>query len=195
MSDPMNRNDPPLRQTPPPAPPPADPDTTRKGNPMLWLLVLVALLVLGWYLLSQRDAEPLPPTETSAPLGEVDDLRATDAPATRPGDRRPAEPRAPARPVQPVLADRDATVSNRIEPEYPIAAARARDEGTVLVTAQVGADGKPIDVSVTRSSRSRELDRAAIEAVRQWTFEPAVRNGEAVASTVQVPVEFTLDQR
>lgn len=190
MSDPMNRNDPPLRDgAPPPAsPPPSEP---AKGSPLIWILVLVALLALAWYFLSQRDTEPMP-SEPTAPIGQVEEAPAATERTTPRRQQDPAQSRQPARPV---VADRDAAVSNSVEPEYPIAAARARDEGTVLVRAQVGTDGKPTDVTVARSSRSRDLDRAAVDAVRQWTFEPAIREGKSVASSVQVPVQFTLDER
>ena len=70
---------------------------------------------------------------------------------------------------------------------------RAGDEGTVLVRAQIDASGKPGNVELAQRSRSRDLDRAALAAVRKWTFEPAIRDGKAVASTVQVPVDFRLD--
>ena len=45
-----------------------------------------------------------------------------------------------------------------------------------------------------RRSGSRALDRAAVDAVRQWTFEPAVRGGRTVAADVQVPVTFRIDR-
>ena len=64
---------------------------------------------------------------------------------------------------------------------------RAGDEGTVLVRAEIDASGKPSNVELAKRSRSRDLDRAALAAVRNWTFEPAIRDGKAVASTVQVP--------
>lgn len=195
MSDPMNRPIPPdpdrtRGNVPPPVePPPGEP---RKGtNPLLWILVLIALLALGWYFLSQRDGVGDLPTEPTTPVGEAD-VDATDpgADAAAPGrDTRPAS--QPARPA--TVADRDATVLAQVEPTYPIAAARAREEGTVLVRADIDASGKPTNVEVTRRSGSRELDRAAVDAVRQWTFEPAMQGGKAVASSVQVPVDFKLD--
>ncbi|TDK28330.1 TonB family protein [Luteimonas aestuarii] len=191
MSDPnpMNRPtpDPTRGNVPPPVePPPGEP---RKGaNPIVWIVVLVALLALAWYFMSRRDTVEAPP-EPTAPIGQADGTPDAE-PAPERTTPRPATPAAtPPRP------DRDAAVLASVEPEYPVAAARARDTGTVLVRAQVDAEGMPTDVEVARSSRSRELDRAAVDAVKQWTFEPAIRDGKAVASTVQVPVEFTLSQQ
>ncbi len=191
MSDPMNRPNPdPLRSNVPPPvdPPPGEP---RKGaNPLVWIAVLIAILALAWYLLSRRDTVPVPPAEPTVPIGQTESADSDSA--TTP--RREPRTQAPVR-TTPAIADREATVLNSIEPAYPVAAARARDEGTVFVRAEVDATGKPGNVEVARSSRSRDLDRAAVDAVKQWTFEPAIRDGKAVASTVQVPVEFTLTRQ
>ena len=77
-------------------------------------------------------------------------------------------------------------------PRYPQRALRRRETGTVRVQVEVGPDGVPTDVSVSESSNSRELDRAALDAVRKWRFSPAVRDGQAVAGSVVVPIEFRL---
>ena len=60
------------------------------------------------------------------------------------------------------------------------------------VQVDVGADGVPINVTVAASSQSRDLDRAALDAVRRWRFRPAQRDGQPVAGTVVVPIEFKL---
>ena len=60
----------------------------------------------------------------------------------------------------------------------------------MLVRAQVGVDGVPSEVSVGRSSGSRELDRAAVEAVRRWRFRPAMSGELPVSASVQVPISF-----
>ncbi|TXI29325.1 MAG: energy transducer TonB, partial [Ottowia sp.] len=52
------------------------------------------------------------------------------------------------------------------------------------------AQGNPVDVRVVERSGERDLDRAAVNAVRQWRFEPAMRNGKAIATSVKVPVDF-----
>jgi len=57
---------------------------------------------------------------------------------------------------------------------------------------EVGLDGEPTSVSIASSSQSRDLDRAAMDAVRKWRFRPAQRDGQAVAGTIIVPVEFKL---
>ncbi len=54
--------------------------------------------------------------------------------------------------------------------------------------------GRPTGVAVKQSSGVAILDQAAIAAVRRWTFEPARTAGLPVASTVEVPVRFSLSE-
>lgn len=81
----------------------------------------------------------------------------------------------------------------RTPPEYPSSALRRGESGTVLVRVEVDASGRPTEVSVARSSRSRALDRAAVQAVRRWRFSPAQQDGRPVAGAVEVPIEFKTD--
>lgn len=78
---------------------------------------------------------------------------------------------------------------SRVQPDYPSDAMRRNESGTVVVRIDVGSDGKPDDVEVLRSSRSRALDRAATQAAKRWRFQPGQ------AGTVEVPFEFKLDGR
>ena len=75
-------------------------------------------------------------------------------------------------------------------PDYPRRALRRGIEGTVLVRVDVGPDGVPTSVGISQSSRSRELDRAAIEAVERWRFRPAMADGRPTVGTVVVPIDF-----
>jgi len=81
------------------------------------------------------------------------------------------------------------------KPDYPIPSLRRREEGIVLLDVQVQADGTPASISLNRSCGHPLLDRAALEAVRRWTFEPARAAGVPVASLVVIPVRFSLDDR
>ena len=57
----------------------------------------------------------------------------------------------------------------------------------------VDVDGKPLQVSIHRSSGNRELDRAAQQHIlRRWTFRPAMRDGRAVQAIGLVPIDFKL---
>lgn len=77
-------------------------------------------------------------------------------------------------------------------PEYPEDARRMRQEGLVVLSVEVGADGRVIDLSLKRSSGVNSLDEAAMHAVRRWLFEPARAAGIPVSSRVDVPVRFRL---
>jgi periplasmic protein TonB len=54
----------------------------------------------------------------------------------------------------------------------------------------IGEDGTVIGTSVLRSIPA--LDQAAVDAVRQWVFEPTVLNGEPVEIEMAVTINFTL---
>ena len=77
-------------------------------------------------------------------------------------------------------------------PVYPPRCLRLGIEGRVKVRVLVGENGRPQEVTVGQSSGEASLDQAAIEAVREWRFEPAKRNGVAVRAWAIVPVEFKL---
>jgi protein TonB len=55
----------------------------------------------------------------------------------------------------------------------------------------VGPDGKPRDIHVSRTL-GLGLDEKAIEAVNQWKFEPALKDGKPVAVAINVEVQFRL---
>lgn len=78
----------------------------------------------------------------------------------------------------------------RIPPSYPDIAREAGVDGTVMVQALVGKDGKVHDTRVVKSIPM--LDAAAIAAVKQWVFKPALSNNKPVAVWVAVPVKFSL---
>jgi len=80
-------------------------------------------------------------------------------------------------------------------PVYPTDSLRRREEGVVLLSVDIGPDGRATQVSLSKSSGSPSLDSAATEAVYSWTFEPARNAGVPVASHVVVPVRFSLINR
>jgi protein TonB len=80
-------------------------------------------------------------------------------------------------------------------PHYPEAARREGVEGTVTLRFEVLASGKVGTVQVQSSAGRADMDRAAVEAVRTWLFEPARRGKEAVAVWVTLPVRFELNTR
>jgi periplasmic protein TonB len=77
------------------------------------------------------------------------------------------------------------------DPEYSEEARKAKYQGTCVLWLIVGPDGRPRDVKVTRSL-GLGLDEKAIEAVKQWKFEPAMKDGKPVAVQINVEVSFRL---
>lgn len=182
----------------------ASPDTIvveprKRSSGVVWLLLLLALAVLGWWWFSQRSTlgSTLPPMDgtasTGVPIGDGNALPAenADRAATR-STRKPsaAKPRQVAKATTPKMIA--ATPLNNPQPDYPRDAQRRGETGTVMLRVYVGADGSAGDVEFVQRSGSQLLDRAAQQAVARWTFRPAMRGGTAVASTVEVPVVFTL---
>ena len=104
----------------------------------------------------------------------------------------PARPAEPARPA--AVASREPVPIETPAPRYPAQAMRRGESGTVLVRIQIGPDGVPTDASIERSSRSRTLDRAALDTVKRWRFRPAQGADGPVAGSVVVPIDFRLDR-
>ncbi|HWR36284.1 MAG TPA: energy transducer TonB [Clostridia bacterium] len=77
------------------------------------------------------------------------------------------------------------------DPEYSEEARKAKYQGTVVLWLIVGPDGQPRDVRVARSL-GMGLDQKAVEAVRRWKFEPAMKDGRPVAVQINVEVNFRL---
>lgn len=77
-------------------------------------------------------------------------------------------------------------------PVYPELARKRGQEGTVNVRCQVDAHGQVVNVAIAQSSGFRLLDEAALKAVAKWKFKPGRKNGENVAGTVVVPIQFKL---
>ena len=77
------------------------------------------------------------------------------------------------------------------DPEYSEEARKAKYQGTVVLWVIVGSDGRVHDLRVQRSL-GLGLDEKAMEAVRNWKFEPAKKDGQPVAVQINVEVNFRL---
>lgn len=81
-------------------------------------------------------------------------------------------------------------VTRKVDPQHPLLAMEARVSGTVVLEALVDERGNVADARVARSIPL--LDQAALDAVKQWQFKPAMLKDEAVPVTVQIEMNFTL---
>jgi protein TonB len=79
----------------------------------------------------------------------------------------------------------------RVEPTYPDLAATAQVTGLVILEATVGTDGCVQSVRVLRT-RHPLLDRAAVEALKQWQYTPLVLNGTPTPFVLTVTFNFSV---
>jgi periplasmic protein TonB len=77
------------------------------------------------------------------------------------------------------------------DPEYSEEARQAKYQGTVVLWVVIGPDGHARDIRISRAL-GMGLDQKAMEAVRKWRFEPALKDGHPVAVQVNVEVNFRL---
>ncbi|WP_164145955.1 energy transducer TonB [Stenotrophomonas maltophilia] len=135
--------------------------------------------------LSPPKPSPVPPPP-QAPV--------VDVPEPRPSDIvTPPSPPAPPAPATSIEASVDISSKAMNPPRYPPAAFRAGIQGEVILIIDVDASGNVTNVTVEKSSRNRDLDRAAMEAARKWRFNAAESGGKKAAGRVRVPVNFALN--
>jgi TonB family protein len=82
-------------------------------------------------------------------------------------------------------------VIHYVEPEFSSASKEAFVEGVVRLKTTVTPDGLPSDIEVTKGLNADE-DRTAVEAVKQWRFQPGTKSGEAVHVRVSIEIAFHL---
>ena len=123
---------------------------------------------------------------------EAPELVETTPPPPAPIAEQPAPAPAPVpNPVAATPTDRPVPLPDQSPaPTYPPAALRRGESGTVVVQVEVDASGQPLDAKVIQRSGSRELDRAALNAVRGWRFQPAMSNGQPMQGTLEIPFDF-----
>lgn len=164
-----------------------------------------------WILPEQKKPDPPPP-----------EVVKVVKPQPKPQPQARVEPEVVVPPTDEVIVDNGtlaadppttvATATPTIEPSGPVAGIRleygdapaptypreqllAGIEGTVLLQVLVDVDGRPLEVTIHRSSGNRDLDAAARRQVlRKWTFRPAMKDGRAVQAIGIVPIEFNLDR-
>ena len=102
----------------------------------------------------------------------------------------PPPPTAPAGPVRVGGLVHAPALVHRVEPVYPDVAAMASIGGTVILEAVVGTDGCVESVSVLRS-RHPLLDKAAVEALKQWRYTPLLLNDHPTSFVLTVTFTFS----
>lgn len=135
---------------------------------------------------------PVPDVLLPEPISEMEEF---DVPLVfEPGVIPEVGPPPPPQPEGPlyvggVIAQPERRVY--VEPTYPRAALQARLTGMVILQVLLARDGGVREVTVLRPG-SMGMTEAAVEAVRQWRWEPALLNGRPVEALMTVTVSFTL---
>ncbi len=85
-------------------------------------------------------------------------------------------------------------ILSKVDPAYPAAARQAGLEGTVVLRVQILTNGRPGEITVTRSTGHQTLDDAAVAAIGKWRFASARDRdtGKAVTCYTTLPVSFHL---
>lgn len=85
------------------------------------------------------------------------------------------------------------TVDQTADADYPELARVARLEATVSVQLVIDENGQIRDACATATRPNLEFEEHALDAIRQWRFEPATVDGETVSSIIDIPMRFMLN--
>lgn len=171
----------PERIIPPPPPPPMPPQTMPKLTPPQLLVAPPEVDVAP-----PPDALPMQASSTPDP-SPAPATQAPSVPDAPPGVPAARTGNAPMRTA--VLADAKSCAL----PDYPARAARDGATGTTVLALLVGADGRVGASRIEHTSGSRELDRAAVNALSLCKFKPATTGGVPEAAWAQLAYVWTLE--
>lgn len=136
--------------------------------------------------------QPPPPAEVQPETNDSDtgmdfDLQGVDVGGVSAGMEGPGSG---------MMQDGDATPIVRIEPRYPIKAARDGKEGYVVLSFSINEIGGVEDVKVIEAQPKRLFDKEARRALKRWKYKPKMVDGKAQKQTGQsVRLDFTLDKQ
>ncbi len=92
------------------------------------------------------------------------------------------------------MRDGEATPIVRIEPKYPVAAARDGKEGWVKLSFTINEVGGVEDVKVIEADPKRVFDREARRALSKWKYKPKIEDGKPMKQYgLTVQLDFKLD--
>jgi len=123
-------------------------------------------------------------TASTPPIGSVPDRLETGGPEA-PGIV-PAESESAIR----KSALQAAVLVQRVSPVYPSAALQSQLQGQVLVSATIGKDGIPKNLTVIKGDQ--RLIAAALAAIGQWRYRPATLAGEPIETQIEITIDFHL---
>lgn len=150
-----------------------------------WLLLL-AFLFPSLTLVAQ-DAESSSPSSGNPQAGQTESVPPGAPGARGPSGHCPVAPK-PEHAVPPHAKVSSGRLIRKVNPTYPADLRKAHIEGTVLLCATIGKDGKLHNLLAL--SGPQELIPYAWEAVEQWRYEPYRVNKEPVDVDSEIRVDF-----
>lgn len=147
----------------------------------------------------------LPPVPTREITEKLIDLKnkATEHAVKKLAELKAKQPKKEKRETQPEAVDSPGSVASdgaqvdehptlyyQRPPRYPPQLLASGIEGRVIVRVLVRADGTVASARLQESSGWKEMDEAALEAIRNWRFRPARRGNSAVSCEADQPVRF-----
>ncbi|MBA1200591.1 energy transducer TonB [Pseudomonas capeferrum] len=172
---------PPVVETPPPPPEPIAQPVVEPPPPVE----------------DELATKPPPPPKPKPQPKPKPVVKETPKPVAKPVEQPPAPPQPVAPPAPPAPkpitpASASAGYLHNPAPQYPSLALRRGWEGTVLLRVHVLASGKPSEIQIQKSSGRTQLDEAALNAVKRWSFAPAKQGNDPIDGWVSVPIDFKL---
>lgn len=125
---------------------------------------------------------PAPPPSPKAPA----------VPPVPPAPHLPLPPPVPPVPPAPAGSSSNsaAIAVQTPAPKYPVLTAGQRTDGKVILVVELAADGSVSNAIVEKSEPTDKFGAAALQAVKDWKFKPALKDGKPVPSRVRVPIWF-----
>ena len=160
----------------PPPPPPEPPQPKQKTAPQPKIVAPKVEVEVEQPPPVQSQVQTTPEAEPAAEPGPV--VEAPPAPSTNTGE---------------MFSAALANAGDCAKPDYPAKAARNGEAGTVNLALLIGPDGRVSDSKIQKSSGSRELDRAAQQALSLCQFKPAIANGQPTEAWGRMAYVWTLD--
>ena len=120
------------------------------------------------------------------------DIFADSVAAPPPAPAIIATPKSSPQPLRVSMGVQMAKLIRKVVPEYPPLARAARISGVVHLVGTIAKDGAIRNLQLI--SGHPLLARAAIDAVKQWVYQPTLLNGDAVEVIAPIDVNFTLGQ-
>lgn len=91
-----------------------------------------------------------------------------------------------------LMSSTDSIILNNPEPPYPISSRENGEQGRVLLNACVTQEGGIYSLELSKTSGYPALDRSALNTVRLWKFNPAMRNHQPNPACYRLPINFVL---